>query len=89
MTIAEVVKSLSAGDLTVNIAPKNSDEIGESLSAMKTMVEKLRNVVVDVKTASDNVASGSEQLSAGAQQMSQGTTEQAASTEEASPPSRR
>jgi methyl-accepting chemotaxis protein len=83
-TIAEVVKNLSAGDLTLHIAPKNRDEIGESLTAMKTMVDKLRNVVVDVKTASENVASGSEQLSAGAQQMSQGTTEQAANTEEAS-----
>jgi methyl-accepting chemotaxis protein len=75
---------LSNGDLTINIDVKSADETGQLLMAMKTMVDKLRGVVSDVKTASDNVASGSQQLSAGAEQMSQGTTEQAASTEEAS-----
>jgi len=79
-----VAKKLSEGDLNVDIKVDSKDEIGNLMNAMKAMVDKLRNVVVDVKTASDNVASGSEQLSAGAQQMSQGTTEQAASTEEAS-----
>jgi len=48
------------------------------------MVDRLKMVVADVKTAGDNVASGSQQLSAGSEQMSQGTTEQAASAEEAS-----
>jgi methyl-accepting chemotaxis protein len=75
---------LAAGNLTLQLDVKQKDETGQLLSAMQTMLEKLRAVVADVKTASDNVASGSQQLSAGAQQMSQGTTEQAASTEEAS-----
>ncbi|MDA8098092.1 MAG: methyl-accepting chemotaxis protein [Nitrospiraceae bacterium] len=79
-----VSNRLSQGDLQVDIEAKSKDEMGMLLGAMKTMTEKLRDVVADVKTAADNVASGSEQLSAGAQQMSQGTTEQAASTEEAS-----
>ena len=79
-----MAKKLSEGDLNADIKVDSKDEIGRLMEAMKVMVGKLRNVVVDVKTASDNVASGSEQLSAGAQQMSQGTTEQAASTEEAS-----
>ncbi len=79
-----VSSRLSQGDLQVEIEAKGKDEMGQLLAAMKAMTGKLRNVVADVKLASDNVASGSEQLSAGAQQMSQGTTEQAASTEEAS-----
>ncbi len=79
-----VAKRLSEGDLNAEIKVDSKDEIGRLMEAMKVMVDKLRNVVVDVKTASDNVASGSQQLSAGAEQMSQGTTEQAASTEEAS-----
>ena len=82
--IADVLKDLSAGDLTVAIKATSTDEIGAALTGMKDMAEKLKGIVADVKTASDNVASGSQQLSAGAQQMSQGTTEQAASTEEAS-----
>ena len=85
--LAELVlvsEKLCQGDLRVAIAVTGRDETGRLMSAMKIMVDKLRSVVVDVKTASSNVASGSQQLSAGAQQMSQGTTEQAASTEEAS-----
>ena len=78
------MNSLANGDLRVTIEVESKDETGQLLAAMKSMMEKLRGVVADVKIASDNVASGSQQLSAGAEQMSQGTTEQAASAEEAS-----
>jgi methyl-accepting chemotaxis protein len=76
--------NLAKGNLTIDLEVDRKDEMGQLLTTMKNMLERLRGVVADVKTAADNVASGSEQLSAGAQQMSQGTTEQAASTEEAS-----
>jgi methyl-accepting chemotaxis protein len=79
-----VTNSLSEGNLNISIDVKSADETGQLLTAMKNMVERLRVVVADVKTAADNVASGSQQLSAGSEQMSQGTTEQAASAEEAS-----
>ncbi len=78
-------QTVAQGDLTVNIGDvRSTDETGQLLAAMKSMVEKLRSIVADVKTAADNVASGSQQLSAGSEQLSQGTTEQAASAEEAS-----
>jgi methyl-accepting chemotaxis protein len=79
-----VSNALSQGNLNLNIDVKSTDEMGQLLTAMKNMVERLKMIVADVKTASDNVASGSQQLSAGSEQMSQGTTEQAASAEEAS-----
>ncbi len=79
-----VVVQVAAGDLTQSVEAESSDEIGMLFSSIKTMVLKLRDVVVGVKTSADNVASGSRQLSAGSEQMSQGTTEQAASAEEAS-----
>ncbi len=81
--IAEMAKKVAAGDLTVNYETTAKTETG-IYAAVKTMAEKLKGIVVDVKTAADNVASGSQQLSAGSEQMSQGTTEQAASAEEAS-----
>jgi methyl-accepting chemotaxis protein len=81
--IAEIARKISHGDLTVVFTAEGKNETG-IYSAMKTMAEKLRQVVVDVKNAADNVASGSGQLSEGTEQMSQGTTEQAASAEEAS-----
>jgi len=79
-----VSNRLAEGDLMVAVEVTSKDEIGQLLTAMKNMVERIKLVVADVKGTADNVASGSQQLSAGAEQMSQGTTEQAASAEEAS-----
>jgi methyl-accepting chemotaxis protein len=51
---------------------------------MANMVDKLKAVVVDVKSVSGNVAAGSQELSATSEEMSQGATEQAAAAEQAS-----
>ncbi|MDD2852302.1 MAG: methyl-accepting chemotaxis protein [Desulfuromonadaceae bacterium] len=81
--IAEIAEKIAAGDLTVSLDSGKQQDTGV-FAAMKGMVEKLRVVVGDVMSATDNVSSGSQQLSATAQQMSQGATEQAASAEEVS-----
>ncbi len=80
----DVANRLARGDLTVEIESRSSDEIGRLLLAMSEMVDALKGIVVDVKTASENVASGSQQLSSTSAEMSQGATEQAAAAEEAS-----
>jgi methyl-accepting chemotaxis protein len=80
----QVSNRLAEGDLTVDIRVKNSDETGQLLAAMKNMSTKLRSVVMDVKTATENVSAGSQQMSSSSEEMSQGATEQAASAEEAS-----
>ncbi|HDH05492.1 MAG TPA: methyl-accepting chemotaxis protein [Nitrospirae bacterium] len=82
--VIEIAGRISNGDLDVSISANNRrDEIGQLLGAMKNMVERLRDVVVDVKSAADNVASGSRELSAGSEQMSQGATEQASAAGQA------
>jgi methyl-accepting chemotaxis protein len=48
------------------------------------MIERLRGVVADAISASENVSAGSQELSATSEQMSQGATEQASAAEEAS-----
>jgi methyl-accepting chemotaxis protein len=78
------MNALAEGDLTVKVSSESKDEVGQLMAAVSAMVERLREVVADVKNASDNVSSGSTQLSTAAQQMSQGATEQAAAAEEAS-----
>jgi methyl-accepting chemotaxis protein len=75
---------MSRGDLTLNIEVDSKDEVGDLLAAMKNMVEKLRETVMDVKASADNVAAGSQELSATSEELSQGATEQAASAEEVS-----
>jgi methyl-accepting chemotaxis protein len=52
--------------------------------ALQQMVERLRGVVADALSASDNVSSGSQELSSSSEQVSQGATEQASAAEEAS-----
>ncbi|GAB6057822.1 HAMP domain-containing methyl-accepting chemotaxis protein [Desulfonatronum parangueonense] len=77
-------KELAEGELDAKLAVDQNDEIGILGKAMQGMQNKLREIVGEVKSASENVASGSEQLSASAEQMSQGATEQAAAVEEVS-----
>ena len=78
------VQSVAEGDLTEFAAISSKDEIGEMLGYLNGMIERLRGVVGDALSASDNVSSGSQELSASSEQLSQGATEQASSAEEAS-----
>ncbi len=79
-----VVREVAEGDLTKMAEITNRDEIGELLGNVNLMIERLRGVVGDALSASENVSAGSQELSASSEQVSQGATEQAASAEEAS-----
>lgn len=50
--------------------------------AMKDVVKKLTEIIIQINQSSDQVASGSSQVASGAQALSQGATEQASSVEE-------
>jgi methyl-accepting chemotaxis protein len=79
---AAVADQIANGNLTVSPKPlSDKDTLG---IALQSMVERLRGVVADALSASDNVSSGSQELSASSEQLSQGATEQASSAEEAS-----
>lgn len=79
----EAAERLSQGDMTVKIHIPGRDEVGQLMLALQTMVQKINEVITDVKIASDNVASGSIELSSTAEELSQGSSEQAASGEQA------
>ncbi|WP_165677315.1 methyl-accepting chemotaxis protein, partial [Metapseudomonas otitidis] len=79
----DVVSRIAAGDLTATVETKPGDT-GSMLAAIKTMVEKLSQIIGEVRSNADALTSASEQISATAQSMSQGTSEQAASVEETS-----
>lgn len=81
-TTANIAEQVSNGDLTVEPMPlSDKDTLGYSL---QRMVQRLRDVVSDALSASENVSSGSQELSSSSEQLSQGATEQAAAAEEAS-----
>jgi methyl-accepting chemotaxis protein len=79
---AGVAASLAEGDLTVTVKPRSEKDA--LLSAMHTMVIKLREVVGEVQSGAEIVASGSEEMSASAESLSQGASEQASAVEESS-----
>ena len=79
-----VVQNVADGDLTRFAEITTKDEIGDMLGHVNTMIERLRGVVADALSASDNVSSGSQELSSSSETLSQGATEQASSAEEAS-----
>ncbi|ADG08949.1 HAMP domain-containing protein [Caulobacter segnis] len=79
---AAVADRIADGDLTVQVKPiSEKDVLG---LALERMVDRLRGIVADAISASENVSAGSQELSATAEQMSQGVTEQASAFEQVS-----
>jgi methyl-accepting chemotaxis protein len=81
--MADIAEKIANGDLSVNMESGRKVDTG-IFAALKNMVEKLREIVGEVISSSDNVASGSEELSSTSEEMSQGASEQASAAEEAS-----
>ena len=80
MPIAEgvsVARKLAAGDLNVRIEVKSKDESGMLLDAMKTMIERWRGIISEVKSAADTIADAGHQLSTSSEQVSKSSGEQA------------
>lgn len=80
--ITTLAQEISKGNMTVSVKERSPQD--EMMRALASMVEKVTEVVNDVKVAADHVAWGAQEMSSAAQQISQGATEQAASAEEVS-----
>jgi len=80
--ITENARKVAQGNLMVELKKRSENDI--LMESLQNMVNKLKEVVIEVQAAAESVASGSQEMSATAQQMSQGATEQAASAEEVS-----
>ncbi|GAB4301851.1 MAG: hypothetical protein Fur0034_16080 [Desulfuromonadia bacterium] len=80
--ITENARKIAQGNLMVELKKRGENDM--LMESLQNMVNKLKEVVIEVQAAAESVASGSQEMSATAQQMSQGATEQAASAEEVS-----
>ena len=78
----ELVSHVSDGDLTFSAEVNSEDELGDLLTAVNRMVERLRLTVQQVAEASIRVTSGSQLMKRTADQLSQGVSEQAAAAEQ-------
>ena len=72
-----VADRIATGDLTARIEAKSEDEPGQILRAMQRMVQRLDQVLSEMREGAGALASASSQVSAASQSLSQGTNEQA------------
>jgi len=72
------------GDLTLRLDVKAEDEIGNLSNNFNNFIEKLRDIVVQVKESSEEIYNGTKEISAGSEDLSTRTSEQAASITETS-----
>ncbi|MEW6115425.1 MAG: Cache 3/Cache 2 fusion domain-containing protein [Nitrospirota bacterium] len=79
-----VAQQIAQGDLTVTVADRPKDEIGQLFAAMRNMVNDLKRIVRQTKEASGQVSAAADQIAEANQSFSQRITEQAASVEETS-----
>jgi methyl-accepting chemotaxis protein len=78
--MAELAERIAAGDLTVPVQPRSAeDALGRALAGM---VERLSDLIGDLRAGATSLSSASGQVSSTAQGLSQGTAEQAAAVEE-------
>ena len=80
---AQVLKTISEGDLTVTVNTKAGDA-SSMLYAVKSMAERLKQIIGEVNAAAESLASASNQVSSTSQSISQAANQQAASVEETS-----
>ncbi len=81
--VSNIVNEVANGNMAVAIKLAGNDN-SSMLYSVKAMVEKLSQIISEVRGATDNISSASEQVSSTAQSLSQATSEQAASVEETS-----
>jgi methyl-accepting chemotaxis protein len=80
--VVRLVERVAQGDLRELPVVDRRDEAGRLQAAMRTMTERLAQVIGEVRGGAQALTSASTQVSATAQALSQGTGEQAASVEE-------
>ncbi len=80
----KLAEALARGELFHSFSNEGKDEISRLMNALNRMNIKLRDVVSEIISGSQQLTMASEQLSQNSQLLTQGATEQAASLEEVS-----
>jgi methyl-accepting chemotaxis protein-1 (serine sensor receptor) len=77
-----VANQIADGKLGHDIEVKGTDELAKLLGALRTMDQRLVEIVADVRQGSDAVSTAAQQIARGNDDLSQRTQEQASSLEE-------
>ena len=77
-TMLDAVQKTAHGDLTVELQKKNDDTIGKLYDGYNEMMDSLRDLVYEIRGASDKVGSVSQEMASMAEEMN-ASTEQVSS----------
>ncbi|MGZ8358194.1 MAG: methyl-accepting chemotaxis protein, partial [Telluria sp.] len=77
-----VARTVAQGDLRSDIETGSRDEVGQLLTALKSMNDSLRKTVVEVHSGTDMISTASREIAAGNMDLSSRTEQQASSLEE-------
>jgi len=80
--IATAAQKMASGDLTVDIDKRSEQDILNI--SLKAMIDKLNNIVFDIKAGTMNLSEASIEMNSSSQTISQGASEQAAAAEQVS-----
>jgi len=80
--VLRVANALAKGDLTQNISKDYPGTFGEVKAGINSTVENLKQLVGEIKDATDTIHTASKEIAAGNTDLSQRTEEQASSLEE-------
>ncbi len=77
-------RNVAAGDLTEDVKATSRDEIGDLLTAIGEMSERVRDAVTRAAANADGLTGNAQAMAATSEQLSQGATEQASAAVQAS-----
>ena len=80
--LTENVRSMSQGDLTVDVEAQSKDEIGQLSAGVKEMQQNLKTLIGQVQHASENLTGQSEEMTQSAGEVKEGSEQIAATMEE-------
>ncbi|MFG6487029.1 methyl-accepting chemotaxis protein [Roseateles sp. BYS78W] len=80
--IVATLKQVASGDLTVDVTVDRGDEVGDLQRSLGETVAALRRLVNEVRSGIDSVTTASSQIAAGNQDLSSRTEQQASSLQE-------
>jgi methyl-accepting chemotaxis protein len=80
----DITERISNGDLRQKLEVEGSDETSRVLASLKTMTERISEIVNGIKSSSQNFLESSSQISSSALEMSNGAGEQASASEQIS-----
>ncbi len=78
----QIMKTISQGDLTIQIHVKTKDEIGFLFQTMQTMVAQLFKVVRNVRETADHLSNSSQQINITSQNIAEDANAQATNVNE-------